>query len=264
MTGSAGQRRVPEAFLQALGVPLPPLAEQRRIAQILDKAHTMIRARSDLLEKLRELKESLLADVISGSPAQDSRLGELAHVQGGLQVTKARDRHAQKVPYLRVANALRGRFDLSEIKMLGVTPAELKRCALRSEDLVIVEGHGNLTEVGRAARWRGSISLCVHQNHLIRVRCHPELVPSFAEAYINSSGGRAQFRRASKTTSGLNTISVNDVRRISVPVPDMARQRAFDTVIVSIEDQEDAAQRHLRCLEALFASLQCRAFNGEL
>ena len=38
MTGSAGQRRVPENFLAKLEIPLPPLAEQRRIAQVLDRA----------------------------------------------------------------------------------------------------------------------------------------------------------------------------------------------------------------------------------
>lgn len=38
MTGSAGQRRVPENFLAGLTIPLPPLPEQRRIAEILDKA----------------------------------------------------------------------------------------------------------------------------------------------------------------------------------------------------------------------------------
>jgi type I restriction enzyme S subunit len=41
MTGSAGQRRVPEHFLAGLEVPAPPLAEQRRIAEVLDRAEAL-------------------------------------------------------------------------------------------------------------------------------------------------------------------------------------------------------------------------------
>jgi type I restriction enzyme, S subunit len=41
MTGSAGQRRVPEHFLANLKIPLPSLLEQRRIAETLDKVDAL-------------------------------------------------------------------------------------------------------------------------------------------------------------------------------------------------------------------------------
>ena len=41
MTGSGGQRRVPAAYLAELKIPLPPLPEQRRIAEVLDRAETL-------------------------------------------------------------------------------------------------------------------------------------------------------------------------------------------------------------------------------
>ncbi len=43
MTGSAGQRRVPKAYLESLEIPMPPIAEQRRIAAILDKGRGFAR-----------------------------------------------------------------------------------------------------------------------------------------------------------------------------------------------------------------------------
>ena len=55
MTGSAGQRRVPASFLEALEIPLPPLEEQRRVAAILDKANE--------LNRLRKRQQSLCRDV---------------------------------------------------------------------------------------------------------------------------------------------------------------------------------------------------------
>jgi len=171
----------------------------------------------------------------------------------------------RKLPYLRVANVHRGCLDLTEVKQLGVSDAEVERCLLLADDVLIVEGHGNATEIGRAARWDGSILMCVHQNHLIRVRCDPnKLLPVFAEAYINSAGGRRSLLRAAKTTSGLNTITVSDVRRVPMLVPRMERQREFARVMGAIEKADHRAARHLAHLGALFASLQHRAFDNSL
>jgi hypothetical protein len=134
-------------------------------------------------------------------------------VQGGLQVSSARKTCPREVPYLRVANVFRGFLDLSVIKTLRATDAEIARTTLVRDDLLIVEGHGNPHEIGRGALWDGSISGCVHQNHIIRVRLDGEkLVPIYACEYLNSPGGRRHLLRAGKTTSGLNTISVSEVR----------------------------------------------------
>lgn len=49
MTESAGQRRVPSRFFQTLRIPLPPLHEQKRIADILDKADELRRKRKEAI-----------------------------------------------------------------------------------------------------------------------------------------------------------------------------------------------------------------------
>ena len=74
--------------------------------------------------------------------------------------------------------------------------------------LHLVEGHGNAEEIGRVAVWDGSITDCVHQSHLIRVRPDQSIMlPSFLYAYLNSTSGRQHLLRRGKTTSGLNTIT---------------------------------------------------------
>ncbi|MEO5897507.1 MAG: restriction endonuclease subunit S, partial [Vicinamibacterales bacterium] len=68
------------------------------------------------------------------------------------------------MPYLRVANVYRGVLDLREIKTIRATEAEIARTTLLKDDFLVVEGHGNPSEVGRGALWDGSIPGCVHQN----------------------------------------------------------------------------------------------------
>lgn len=105
----------------------------------------------------------------------------------------------------------------------------------------------------------------LHQNHLIRVRVQAEDAdPVFLEAWLNSPRGAAHFSRAAKTTSGLNTINITTVKTAPVPDVPLAVQREFAAVVAKIEAQRERIERALALEDELFASLQYRAFRGEL
>ena len=264
MTGSGGQRRVPERLMEELKIPLPSIEEQRRIAAVMDAADELRTKRRQAIAKLDTLTQAIFIDMF-GDLAEDLvPIGELAEVQGGLQVSKKRSVNPIEVPYLRVANVHRGRLDLGEIKSMRVTQKELDRTRLEKGDLLVVEGHGNADEIGRVAEWNGQISGCTHQNHLIRVRTGEQLRPPFAEAYLNSPIGRRQLLSAANTTSGLNTITTRDVRQSKVIVAPLDRQDEFVERRSVVDEQQGLSSLSIKELDTLFASLEQRAFAGEL
>jgi type I restriction enzyme S subunit len=248
---------------------LAPLAEQRRIADILDEADALRKKRREALALTDELLRATFLEMF-GDPVANPKgwstasLDQIADVASGLQVTPARTLHSDSVPYLRVANVYRNRLDLTEVKTLGVTPAERERTKLRIGDLLLVEGHGNEDEVGRCALWSGEVPDCVHQNHLIRVRLHPRLLPQFAVFVLNSSLGRRQIRQLAKTTSGLHTISTNNVRSLTLISPPLDAQHRFVAACIDAQRVASSGLASSSHLDALFASLQHRAFRGEL
>lgn len=270
MTGSAGQKRVPADFVRRFRIPLPPLPDQHRIAAILDKADDLRRKREESIRLMDELLRSTFLEMF-GDPVRNPKgwarasLEEIANVDGGLQVTASRSSNPIGVPYLRVANVFRDRLDLSEVKKIRVTSAELERCRLRGGDVLIVEGHGNPAEIGRSAVWSGEIDPCVHQNHLMRVRFDRELAhPAFISAFLNSLGGRRQLLRSGKTTSGLNTISTSNVKAVRVPLPPVDLQHRY---AIAVEGVEAARRRRAGSLSEsnrLFRALLDLAFRGEL
>jgi type I restriction enzyme S subunit len=255
-------------YLENLRLPLPPLPEQRRIADLLSRA--------DRLRRLRRLGDSLSASLLSsvflemfGDPASNPKgwdllfLEEIADVQGGLQVTTKRDSLKLRKPYLRVANVYRNKLDLSEIKMIGLTPSEFERTKLQKNDLLFVEGHGNINEIGRAAVWDGSIEDCVHQNHLIRARLNSKSANAiYVSHFINSTAGRKYFTNISNTTSGLNTISTNTVKSCPVPLPPLPQQEQFAAVVRRVEFLRARAGESERQVEGLFQSLLSQAFSS--
>jgi type I restriction enzyme S subunit len=251
-------------------IPLPPIASQRRIANILDKADEIIRKRKEAIALTEQLQKSIFLDmfgdpVINPKGWEKVKLAKISNIQGGLQVTKKRESNPIEVPYLRVANAYRDSLNLNQIKTIFVTQQELNKTSLKKGDILIVEGHGNKTEIGRSCVWDDSISNCVHQNHLIRVRVDDNIAESiYVSNFLNSIGGRSQLIKLGKTTSGLNTINTSNVKGIEILLPPIKIQKKYITIQETIFQYIQKLNQQQKESENLFNSLLQKAFKGEL
>jgi len=74
MGGAVGHQRVPPEYVQEQQIPLPPLAEQKRIVAVLDEAFEAIERAEALLsrrlELLVDLRQSTLRGLFSGRVKQ--------------------------------------------------------------------------------------------------------------------------------------------------------------------------------------------------
>lgn len=259
----------PIGNLKDLRIPIPPIDEQRRIADILNQADEVRAKRRQTVTLLDDLTKFIFLDMF-GDPTTNphhwawEQLSNLGEVQGGLQVTSKRNVNPIEVPYLRVANVYRNRLDLDEIKSIRISESELERTRLIDGDLLVVEGHGNPKEIGRVSVWDGSIDPCVHQNHLIRIRIGDQAHPAYVSAFLNSPGGRQYLLHSSSTTSGLNTISTSDVRSTPIMVPPLKDQMRYAEEVMRVKQLRVPYMSHLGQLDRLFMSLQARAFRNEL
>ncbi len=266
---SINMSNISASDLLRIEIPLPPLSAQKRIAAILDQADAIRRKRRHVQAEVAGLRLSTFYELF-GSPFANNhgwiqaRIDECGAVQGGITLGTRRSGYSLQMPYLRVANVYRDRLDLSEVKTIGVTEAEAQRTKLEPGDVLVVEGHGNPDEIGRCAVWDGSISPCLHQNHLIKV--HPNMskvTPNYLSTFLNSPEGRRQLIRAGKTTSGLNTISLSNVRATIVELPPLPIQKQYEETLQQSSRIGQASQQ--ACIGAgdLFDSLVQRAFRGE-
>lgn len=167
-----------------------------------------------------------------------------------LAVNKSRRTASPKVPYLRVANVMRGYLDLDEVRTIGFASGD-EIYELKPKDILIVEGHANSEEIGRAALWKNEIEQCLHQNHLIRVRCHENLNPEFLVIYLNSTHGRKYFLAYSKSTSGLNTINSTVVREIQVPEVMLDTQRELVIIVNKVLSQQNKSNQRYESLHSI-------------
>lgn len=287
-------------------VPLAPLAEQRRIVAEIEKQFTRMDAAEAALRRLRANLKRYRAAVLKAAceghlvpteaelaraegrarePAGMLRAGtggrpdvpdgwcwatlsEVAAVQGGIQKQPSRRPRDNSYPFLRVANVLRGRLDLGEVHRIELFPGELEKYKLAAGDLLIVEGNGSRSEIGRLAIWTGEIPDCVHQNHLIRARPLAGFSPQYLSCYWNSAEGSNAVLQIASSTSGLYTLSVGKVSRLVIPLPPLAEQQRIvaevERRLSVVERLEATVEANLKRARRLRQAILNRAFEGKL
>jgi type I restriction enzyme S subunit len=153
------------------------------------------------------------------------RVSSIGAVIGGLTKNAAkRGGHKRLLPYLRVANVYANRLDLSDLQEIGVTDSEVEKLLLQKDDLLVVEGNGSRDQVGRIARWDGSVDPCVHQNHVIKVRLSDHRVVPWALNWFLSPNGRTLIEEQARTSTGLYNLSTGKVANLPIPLPSLAEQ----------------------------------------
>lgn len=197
-----------------------------------------------------------------------ARLEQLGFTFGGLTKNPKRAKLPNKFSYLRVANVYANELRLNEIEMIGVDGSELEKLLVKAGDLLIVEGNGSKDQIGRLAIWDGSISNCVHQNHLIKVRLTTVGLSKWVLVWLLSPRGRYFIQQVASSTSGLYTLSVNKVGEFPIALPPLAEQKRIVAEVERrfsvIEELEAVVWANLKRAKRLRQSILHSAFAGKL
>ena len=269
-TTGTTRKRITRKKLEKLKIPLPPLAEQQKIAAILDAADQLRQKNQQLIDHYSQLSQSLFLDMF-GDPVTNPmgwgtiKLEAIADIASG--VTKGRKLKSENVfeiPYMRVANVQAGYLNLDEVKTVPGTKEDVIKYSLKKGDVLLTEG-GDPDKLGRGTVWGEEIENCIHQNHIFRVRLTcDKSTPVYLSWLCGSEYGKRYFLKSGKQTTGIASINKTQLKRFPVLRPPIELQNQFAQHIEKIEQQKQQAQASLEKSEALFNSLLQRAFKGEL
>jgi type I restriction enzyme, S subunit len=243
-----------------LRIPVPPLEEQRRIAAILDQAETLRTQRRAALAQLDSLTQSLFLDMF-GDPRTNTMKWREATV-GAITdcIVPGRDKpksFSGGVPWITTANLIHMGATLPRSDGLGLSQSEIDEVRAKVIPLgsVVISCVGDLGIVSIAG-----VPMVINQQ-LHSFQCGDELDNLFL-MYALSFQKAFMLAKASSTTLPYMNKSV--CNSIPVLVPPIALQNTFATRIQAIESLKTTHRTALTELDALFASLQQRAFAGEL
>lgn len=191
-------------------------------------------------------------------------LEQLCEIQLGKMLSPKSRTGLRPRPYLRNANVLWNRFDLSSIFEMDFSEDEETKFLLRTGDVLVCEGG----EPGRAAVWGGQVSPCFYQKALLRLRPRDEVVdPHFVmfRLWLGAVTGEFTGDHAKTTIAHLPEIRLKALR---IGVPPMAEQKRIVSVlsdgIARAERARAAAEAKVEVIKILPAALLRQAFSGNL
>jgi type I restriction enzyme S subunit len=166
------------------------------------------------------------------------------------------------LPYLRVANVKDGHLDLGEVKTIAIKHNEVDRLRIQPGDLLMTEG-GDPDKLGRAALWNGEIELCVHQNHLFKVRSdRSRLDPVYLRSLVGSAFGKSYFLRVAKKTTGIASINKTQLSAFPVLLPPRDKQDAFARHVQAVESIHSQQAAGMATAQATFDALLAQLFRS--
>ncbi len=249
---------------------LPPLEEQRRIAAILDQTETLRTQRRTALALLDSLTQSLFLDMF-GDPLDNTKrwewrcMSELFETSPifGTMIPGEAERGSWLC--LRVANIQDWQLTLEDKKYVDLPTSAVERHSVKAGDLLMARAIASQEHLGKCVVAQPGDELWAFDSHLMRLRFRADrAVPEFIRQLLRTPGGRNIFLKASRKSSVQYNINTKEISALEVPVPPLPLQQTFATRIASIEALKATHRRALAALDALFASLQQRAFAGQL
>ena len=271
---SLGVPHVSPRQVEEVELPLPPLAEQRRIAgRLREQLAEVAKARTAMQAQLAAAQALPAASLraVFQSPVADAwpteLLGDVTRIGAGVTLGRdLRGRETRLVPYLRVANVKDSWLDLSDVKEVEATEREIEDCQLRYGDLLLTEG-GDRDKLGRGMYWQDQLPECIHQNHIFRVRFDlTNFDPDFVSLQVSSEYGKAFFLAHAKQTTGIATINRGVLTRFPLRTPPLADQRTIATRLAAelaeVTRLRESLSGKLETLDRLPAALLAQAFQG--
>ncbi|WP_379866486.1 restriction endonuclease subunit S [Marinobacter sp. M5B] len=273
--GRAAQAGFNKKDLSGLKLPLPSMAEQKRIAKILSTADALRVKRRESLTQLDTLLKSTFLGMF-GDPVSNSLGWEVVKLKdlsnrivsgstptGGKQVYKP-----EGITFFRSQNVWGNRLVLNDIAYIDEeTHRSMGKSSLKKMDILITKTGRFNTEnssLGRAAIFAGEDDSANINGHVYLVRLKKNAIHKFVLFILTTKEYREYIRRVCVGGIDKRQINKEHLEEFPIILPPLSLQRRFASIVESVEQQKVKMQTHFDGLDVLFASLQSRAFDGEL
>ncbi len=247
-------------IVREVEIPLPPLAEQKRIAGILDQADALRRLRHRAVERLNTLGQAIFHEMFGdlNSSIIKASLGDVINVRSSLADPKLPENAS--LPHVGPEHIDSGSGAISWMRVRscredGVTSGKY---IFEAGDVIYSKIRPYLNKVAISDR----VGMCSADMYSL-VPMDDKITRDYLHFVL---GGDHYLRHAERTSGRANIPKVNRKQLLSyeIPLPTIMMQEEFSRLIGLLSKPRLAASRHLTETETLFASLQQRAFRGEL
>ena len=261
-------KNISSDLVKKVDIPIPPLPEQKRIVEILDKAFAEIdKAKANAeknLKNAKELFDSYLNNMLEKNKHLCKSLGNVCERVEYGSAKKSKSKGI--VPVLRMVNIQNGKFDWNNL-VYSDNEEDNSKYLLRYNDVLF--NRTNSPElVGKTAIYKGEMK-AIFAGYLIRIHRKETLLDAdYLNYYLNSE--MAINYGKTVVISSVNQANINGTKLKSYPIPlhPLKEQQSIvqklDELSAVTKKIEETYKKQIEKLEELKKSILKKAFKGEL
>lgn len=267
MGNGATFKEVSKRTVASVPISLPPVEEQRRIAAVLEAANELIIKRRLALTMFDTLSQAIFIDMFGDTVPKDSEwpVECLADVVAkGTTITygivQAGDEFPGGVPYIRSCDIVDGRIQVDGLR--HANPAierKFPRSRIRSGEVVM----SIRATVGPTAMVPDELDGTNLARAIARISPGDEIDGTYLLVYLRSDTAQRWIQKQVKGAT-FREITLKRLRELPVLIPPLGLQHEFAETCKRAVQLRASLEDSLNQLDGLFASLQQRAFRGEL
>lgn len=266
ITGSA-QLNFGPSHIKRIQIPLPPLQEQKRIAQILDKADALLQKNKQLLASYDELLQAIFLDIF-GDPVINTRGWEKRSANGFIDLLTGypfkSDAYSENQNDIKLCGGLiimpwGIEWNKSKLWRTDKTSG-LEKYWLKKDDIVMAMDRPWISSGFKIAKITNNDlpALLVQRTALIRAK---NMNQTFLYFLYKNEGFA---RHANLTETTVPHISPKDIKSYDLIIPPITLQNQFAQIVENIEVQKILLKQSMQESEDLFNGLVQKGFKGEL
>ncbi|CAD0220363.1 conserved hypothetical protein [Planktothrix agardhii] len=259
-TGTA-LKQLPVSKLSQIKIPLPPIASQRRIANILDKADEIIRKRKEAIALTEQLQKSIFLDMF-GDPVTNPKGWEVEELNNVISIISGQvDPKVEPfidMPHIGGENLQSNTNNIQNIK----TPRELK---LKSGKYLFQSGNVLYSKIRPYLNqvvitdFSGVCSADIYPLRVIETKIKNDFL-----IYLLRSKFFLDYAQKHSTRTNIPKINRPTLLSFRFPCPPINIQKDFSDKCNKITQIQKNFNQYLTESENLFNSLLQKAFKGEL
>ncbi len=270
LSNSGGQENLSGGIVKSIQVPVPPLPEQQKIAQILNTWDKAISTTESLIANSQQQKKSLMQQLLTGKKRFAGFEGEWEEIKFNDIVLSTQlgttDRHKgesvkQGVPLLKMGNLTWGGFLFNSLEILPKNKLE-ESLLLKSGDFLF--NTRNTPElVGKSAVWKGQLTKATFDNNINRIIFVETIDPSFICVLLTTGKGKSLIRSLSAGSTSVAAIYWKDLKSIKFKVPSLPEQQKIASALTAADQEIDTLQQKLTHLKQEKKALMQQLLTGK-
>lgn len=268
--------RINISDIKTLTIPIPPLAEQQKIAQILSTWDKAIAVTEQLLANSQQQKKALMQQLLTGKKRlldengvgfegewKIHSLGSLGDTYTGL-TGKSKEDFGSGKPYITYMNIFKNnRIDIKQVDYVNIHESENQN-SVQYGDIFFTTSSETAAEVGMSAVLLDEIEELYLNSFCFGFRLHHFQImhPEFAAYIFRSNEIRKQIAILGQGATRYN-LSKNQLMKLELTLPNIEEQQKIAKVLSTADQEIEALQHKLDCLQQEKKALMQQLLTGK-